>query len=193
MIEVRRSISLVILSRSWWASGEVDGDLVGEQLDVEGDARQRVADLVGDLGGELADGGEAFAEDEPALAFLQGGGHLVELAGELADLVAAGRAVDDDMLGPVAAAELADAEREAPQRSHGPDHAERGDESEQGDHQGQQDDHAFGVAFGIAHLVAELDNVAADLVVEAAKRVVDGVLAAGVAEHVGGGHGGRSA
>jgi hypothetical protein len=70
--------------------------------------------------------------------------------------------------------------------SQGPDHAEHGGEAEEGDRHGEQDDHPLGVALVLAHLVAELDDAAADLLVELAQVLVDRGLGADVDDDLGG-------
>ena len=64
------------------------GDLVAQQLGVEADRRERVADLVRDVRRHPPDGGQALRTDQAMLALLDRLGHRVELAREIADLVA---------------------------------------------------------------------------------------------------------
>ena len=70
----------------------VAADLVAEQLRVETDRCQRVSDLVGDLRGHSPHRGQPFRPNQPLLALLNGGGHGVELASQVADLVVRGHA-----------------------------------------------------------------------------------------------------
>ena len=62
-------------------------DLVAQQLGVETDRRQRVANLVRDLRRHPPDRRQALRTDQALLALLDGVRHRVELARQIADLV----------------------------------------------------------------------------------------------------------
>ena len=103
------------------------GDLIPQQLGVEADRGQRVADLVGDVRGHPPDGGQLLRSDQAPLALLDRLGHRVELAREIADLVVRG---DARALGIVSAAELP---RVGTQHRQRPQGAQREQESRAGD------------------------------------------------------------
>ena len=92
MISVRRSTSPMIDVTSRRGLLAAFGDLVAQQLGVQADRRQRVADLVGDVRRHPPDGGQPLRPDQALLALLDRVGHRVELAREIADLVARGDA-----------------------------------------------------------------------------------------------------
>jgi hypothetical protein len=64
-------------------------ELLDEELGVEADGVERVADLVGDLGGDPADRGEPLGPAQLLALASEGGRHVVELPGEEAELVPA--------------------------------------------------------------------------------------------------------
>ena len=102
VIAVSRSTSLPMARRQRDRLGRRSArDLLLEELGVEADRRQRVAHLVGDDRGHLADRREALGADELLLALRRAPRHRVELAREIGDLGAAG---DVDALAVVAAA-----------------------------------------------------------------------------------------
>ena len=63
-------------------------DLVAQQFGVEADRRERIANLVRDVGSHPPNGGEALRTDQAMLALLDRFRHRVELARQIADLVA---------------------------------------------------------------------------------------------------------
>ena len=65
--------------------------LLGQQLGVEPEGVERVAHLVGDLGRDAPHRRQPLGPPELALLRGERGGHGVELAGQLGDLVLAGR------------------------------------------------------------------------------------------------------
>jgi len=100
----------------------VVGHLVAEQLGVEADGGQRVANFVRDLRRHPAHGGQPLGANQPLLAFLERARHRVELARQVADLVVRGDAGSSRV---VAARQLA---RPRAQHAERPQGAHREDE-----------------------------------------------------------------
>jgi len=164
--------------------GRLLTQLVLEHLGVEGHARQRVADLVGDLCRELARRRQSLAPEQSSLAFLERSRHVVELAREMTDLVFACADRGIDPLRPVAAPEVSHAVGESQQRPQRDDDPECRQHAGNGDAERQPEGEPLREVLGVLVRLAQLPDCAGRLRRELLHQSLDLALRTHVSEHV---------